>query len=255
MFYWKQLYVLVLCFTDFQLLVDHEFELGSNASLACASGLEDSRDIQVNFTFRSTKNRTPRLGSCNPNQTDASYGEGWIIHRKPYPPHDCVLQIVSVTTDNVGEYQCVGFLPTNVSGKYQGVSSNAVIPDLPLTSAQAIGYPSLNSHQYFDLGILTLLLVMVLVITTFVVVSVCVFVGKKNIRGPNPNPRPDSPNPHPGPGPGPILNPRTDPPNPHPGTGSGPNPIPLPVPPDPHPIPTERTPLLGMCTRTSNINK
>ncbi len=145
------------------------FKAGSNASLTCISGLEDSRDIQVKFTFVSTKDGKQRLGSCVPNQTYTTHEQRWMIFRKPYPPYDCVLQIINATIADAGEYQCIGLLPTNISGQYWGAPSNTSELEW-LTSAQAMENRSLTLHQYFVISLCTLLSVLGLLITVLIVV-------------------------------------------------------------------------------------
>lgn len=135
-----------------------------------------------------------------------------------------MLEIVNASVDDRGEYQCVAFLPTNVSGIYQNVSSRAVEPEWPLILAPADD-PQLSSHQYFEVGILAVSLTLVLVIMTLVVVYLTVYKIKYRLPSPAPSPHPSEHDPD-----------HDSEPDPDPDPDS-----------DPESNPEERRPLLGVC--------
>lgn len=153
---------------DFQLHTDRQFEVGSSVLLTCDSGLDDSQDIQVNFTFTSNYTGSgKKVVTCDQNQTNATHSGTWSVYRSPLPPYDCVLQISSATRADAGEYLCIGLLPTDSAGQYWAVASNPVV---------VVESPTHSSSQDTKLAIITSTVAMTLVLVVITLTVICLVV-------------------------------------------------------------------------------
>ena len=87
---------------------------GSHVTMTCSSGLDhthgsNSSDIRTRFLFTAEGEKI-LTKSVDCGQELVSNGD-WTVFRQSEPPYDCLLNVSSFDSEDVGEYSCEAFLP------------------------------------------------------------------------------------------------------------------------------------------------